>query len=259
MPTGVYIRTEEYKQQMSERGKKRAHLMMGELNPAKRLEVREKISIKGKSKHRSSTTEFKKGHISYNKRQGVINSCKLCCSDYYVKNSNKNSKFCSKKCMYNKNGEKSIVLCTICGAKMLLSPSQLKRKFCSKTCCNVWRKTVVLSRETVKKILRRRGKSSLEIKFENIIIKYNLPYKFVGNGVFFIGRKNPDFINTKGEKIAIEVYSISHKNMFKTRGIKQWKKERNESFAKEGWKIIYFDAMELTETNVLHKLGGGTH
>jgi len=58
----------------------------------------------------------------------------------------------------------------------------------------------ILTKEHIKKSLRRRIPSSLEKKFQEIINKYNLPYKFVGDGSFIIKTYNPDFINTNGER-----------------------------------------------------------
>ena len=108
--------------------------------------------------------------------------------------------------------------------------------------------------EHIRKVLRRREKSSLEIKFENIINKLNFPYKFVGNGKFFIGRKCPDFINLN-EKIAIEVYYRKHKEMFREGGLNGWMEERIEIFNKEGWRIIFFDETQVNEENIKHILG----
>ena len=76
-----------------------------------------------------------------------------------------------------------------------------------------------------KKVLKRKEMSSLEIKMNEIILKNNLPYKFVGHGDFCVGRKNPDFINVNGEKIAIEVYCKKHKNLF-GRSCEDWKISR---------------------------------
>src|SRR3972149_7683531 len=42
------------------------------------------------------------------------------------------------------------------------------------------------TKEHIRKILRKRPMSSLEIKMQNIVDKNNLPYKFVGNGKFFL-------------------------------------------------------------------------
>ena len=40
----------------------------------------------------------------------------------------------------------------------------------------------------------------------DLIKKYDLSYKYVGNGSFLIGYKNPDFVNINGQKICIEVF-----------------------------------------------------
>jgi len=112
-----------------------------------------------------------------------------------------------------------------------------------------------LTKEHIKKCLRRRTPSSLEEKFQKIIDKYNLPYKFVGNGKFFIERYNPDFINTNHEKIAVEVYARYYK-LRHDKTIEEWKKERSGIFAKYGWKVIYFNEMEVNEKNILNALLG---
>jgi len=40
----------------------------------------------------------------------------------------------------------------------------------------------------------------------DLINKYNLPYKYVGDGQFILGGKCPDFINVDGQKKLIELY-----------------------------------------------------
>lgn len=113
------------------------------------------------------------------------------------------------------------------------------------------------SKEHIRKILTRRTPSSLEQKFQEIIDKYNLPYKYVGNGKFFIERYNPDFVNTNNEKIAIEVYA----SFYKKRGfsnIKQWKKKRTETFKKYGWEVIYFNETQVNEYYILKSLTKST-
>jgi very-short-patch-repair endonuclease len=105
----------------------------------------------------------------------------------------------------------------------------------------------------VKKCLARRPKSSLEIKMENILNKLQLPYKFVGNGEVFVGKKNPDFVHNT-EKIAIEVYYRKHKQMFRG-DVDGWKADRTEIFTKEGWRIIFFDETQVNENTVKSVLG----
>ena len=105
-----------------------------------------------------------------------------------------------------------------------------------------------------KAVLGKREKSSLELKFEDIINKNQLPYKFVGNGEFFIERKCPDFININGEKIAIEVYYRTHKEYFKKEGLKGWKRERKKIFNKYGWNILFFDETQVNNEHVCRVL-----
>jgi very-short-patch-repair endonuclease len=110
------------------------------------------------------------------------------------------------------------------------------------------------SRETIRKILRRRDKSSLEIKFEDLINKLDLPYRFVGNGEIMVARKVPDFVHNK-KKIAIEVYYRKHKEMFRG-GLDVWKADRLKIFKENGWEIVFFDERQVTEENVKNILGG---
>lgn len=112
----------------------------------------------------------------------------------------------------------------------------------------------IMTDDFIKKCLVRRNKSSLEEKFENIIKKNNLPYVFVGNGEFIIGRKNPDFVNTNGKKIAIEVYYTRHKDQFRG-GIEKWKKDRTMIFSKYGWELLYFNEKMVNENDVMKVIG----
>jgi len=104
--------------------------------------------------------------------------------------------------------------------------------------------------EISKKVLRRRIPSSLESKMISIVEKLNLPYKFVGDGKFFIESKNPDFIECNGKKIALEVYNKSQKEYFFKGGFEAWKEEREEIFSKYGWKIIFLEDAQINEEEV---------
>lgn len=106
--------------------------------------------------------------------------------------------------------------------------------------------------ETLKKILCGRTPTSLEVKFQKIVDKYNLPYKYVGDGSFIVDRYNPDFINTNNKKIAIEVYAGYYKK--RNISIEDWKIKRSEVFRQYGWQVIYFDETEVNEENILNEL-----
>ena len=84
-----------------------------------------------------------------------------------------------------------------------------------------------LSKEDIRRRLSKRIPSSLEEKMLFIINTYKLPYKFVGNGKFFIENKCPDFINCNGQKIAVEVFYRKHKDKF-AGGFKKWKQQRQK-------------------------------
>jgi hypothetical protein len=97
-----------------------------------------------------------------------------------------------------------------------------------------------LSREWIRNSLRRRKMSGLELRVDKVIKDNNLPYRFVGNGEFFIGRKNPDFVNINGDKVAVEVYSRKHKDVFRG-GVDKWISDRTLLFGDYGWKIIFIE------------------
>ncbi len=120
----------------------------------------------------------------------------------------------------------------------------------------IYKKGRKIPKEELKKILGKQGKSSLETKFENIIKQLGLPYKFVGNGEVMVARKVPDFVDSNGEKVAIEVFYRRHKELFRG-GLEVWKAERARIFIENGWKIIFFDETEVTSDKVLNKLIGG--
>jgi len=54
--------------------------------------------------------------------------------------------------------------------------------------------------ETMRKIMRIRKPTSIEKQFIELVRKNNLPYRYVGNGDFWIGNMNPDFIHSDKKK-----------------------------------------------------------
>lgn len=275
MPIGIYIRTAWHRKINSEAKKRTAHLMMGELNVAKRPGVKKKISEKLKGKHMSPETEFKKGHKSFAKKQGEFKECIICKKKFYVSLGEQSRQYCSKKCTYERNGKKTVINCKICDKKIFVSPSQTKRSICSIKCRIAYVKTLVVSEETrhkmsesmkkvmtkekIRQCLKRRPKSGLEMKVENTINKYNLPYKFVGNGKFFIENINPDFVNTNGEKKAVEVYWKRHKDEFREGGCKGWMEKRKTICRNYGWEIIFIEGTGITEEKIINILRGGEY
>lgn len=110
-----------------------------------------------------------------------------------------------------------------------------------------------LSIEHIKKCLRRRGKSSLEIKVDALITKCGLPFRFVGDGQFFIERKNPDFIHAGGKKIAFEVFYSKHKEKF-AGGLNSWMTARQEVFRRNGWELHFFNETQCNADSLVKEL-----
>jgi len=189
-----------------------------------------KISISQKGHHNSLKTEFKAGHIVTKEMREKISKTKKGCISWNTG--------------LTKENNKSLRSVAIKASK--------RQKGVPKNKPGYW-KGRKFSEEHIKKCLTRRIPTSLEKKFQEIVDKYNLPYRYVGNGNFFIERCNPDFINTNNEKIAVEVYARYYK-LRHDKTIEEWKKERSGIFAKYGWKVIYLNEIQVNKNYVLNIL-----
>jgi len=85
---------------------------------------------------------------------------------------------------------------------------------CSEENCERFSK-LMSSDEVRKKSLLGSHKrpTSAEKSFMMFTQKYDLPYKYVGNGSFIIAGKNPDFIHSNGKKNVIEIYGAYWHNI----------------------------------------------
>ena len=155
---------------------------------------------------------------------------------------------------------KSIRLkCKNCGKIFFRKPWQCKRKnrkiqqFCLPKCRN---KYYVKIGQLQKMSSIKRIPSRPEEKFIKICNKYSLPYKFVGDGKLWIENLNPDFINTNGEKILIEIFSSYYHDPKKNLRFKKInsKKFREQVFKKYGWKTIFFWDYEVRKGIVFERL-----
>lgn len=188
-------------------------------------------------------------------------------------NMNRKNIFCSRICAYKfrlgkpRAPHRKECKCCLChgGNKFWLGKKRdpemverMRQKLTGRHLSPNHRKLISISNknrspEVIRKSLIRACPSSLESKMLEIINCNKLPYKFVGNGKFMIGRKCPDFINCNGEKIALEVFYRKHKEDFRG-GLQNWKRNRSRIFARYGWKIIYFDERMVEENYVLKRL-----
>jgi len=95
-----------------------------------------------------------------------------------------------------------------------------------------------------------------ELIFEHICKTYNLPFKYVGDGKFWIGKPslNPDFIESNGKKIAIEVFGDYWHNPLLNKNIREIAtlSFRKKILEKYGWELIVFWENELKNNNREH-------
>lgn len=107
--------------------------------------------------------------------------------------------------------------------------------------------------EIVRKCLSSRRPTDIEQRAIDIIEKYSLPYKYTGNGTFQIGGKYPDFVNTNGKKIALDVFGDRWHNPSEI-------PERTAIFAEYGWTLIIIwghELWSLPELEIVRRLNNG--
>jgi len=80
--------------------------------------------------------------------------------------------------------------------------------------------------------------TSFEQRIIDLISEYNLPYKYVGDGQIWIVGRNPDFIETNGKKVLIEVYNKFHHPI-------NYEELRTKHFTKYGFKTIFLSEDDL--------------
>jgi G:T-mismatch repair DNA endonuclease (very short patch repair protein) len=90
----------------------------------------------------------------------------------------------------------------------------------------------------------------------DIIGKYELPYKYTGDGSFIIGGVAPDFVNTNGAKMAIEVFG-DYWHTKRAKYAVQTEKGRKARLAEYGWGLIVLwenELKHLTDQQIVERL-----
>ena len=89
------------------------------------------------------------------------------------------------------------------------------------------------------KALSSRKKTGLEIKLENIINKYKLPFKYVGDASFILHGLCPDFIHNKEKKLIEVFYEYFKEKQYGS--VENYKIERHAIFKKYGFDTLFID------------------
>ncbi len=228
--------------------------------------TKDSIRKKNKGKHYSPETEYKKGNISWTtgkhrtkktRKKIGIGRLKRKKRLGYI-NSPKTRENMSKTQMGREPWNKGKSLSK--SHKENLSKSGKGRTPWNKG------KTNIFSKETIKRIREARKKQKFpnhhtqpELKFINLIKKYKLPFKYTGDGKFWIENINPDFVDCNGRKICIEVFGDYWHNPLKKIGLKWNNTEigRKKILSKYGWRCLVLwehELKTLSDDRILNKI-----
>jgi hypothetical protein len=105
----------------------------------------------------------------------------------------------------------------------------------------------ILSKSTIQKILKSNGRRpNQKEKYLNSILQKNFPneWKYVGQGDFVLGGKNPDFVNVNGKKLLIELFG----------GLGWWHSEKDVQPRINHFKQFGFDTLIIWEGELKNKV-----
>jgi len=104
--------------------------------------------------------------------------------------------------------------------------------------------------------------TSPEQSLIDLIEKHSLPFKYTGDGSFWIENLNPDFVECNGRKLAVEVFGDYWHSPLLNSNVRycQTFEGREELMHKYGWDLVVLWESELMsdsgENIVLSRLGG---
>lgn len=195
------------------------------------------------------------------KKSKVKRICKYCQNEFPIIPSRVKAGygiFCSLKC-YRKWQQRDKVkrICQICGKEFQSSKTLLEKgwgKFCSPKCHGVWKSHDLEYTKFLRYIGQNiRSPTQPELIFKAISENNNLPFKYTGDGTFFIGKKkklNPDFIATNDKRLCIEIFGeYWHSPLFN----KKVKKTSLLDYRKRFYKRFRWDAIFIWESDLRRK------
>jgi len=193
------------------------------------------------------------GKKSFNWKPRKTRKCKYCGKAFQVSPFMPHNRFCNRKCYFawsrslkhnHWNYKDKIELtCIGCRKKFRVYPYEKNNK--------KWRRTYCSKKCYLTHVIKPTGP---EKRFIRLCEKNSLPFKYVGDGSFWIGSLNPDFIHNDGQKILIEIFG---KYWHQDKGNipqRQTYKGRKEYFYRHGWQCEIFWEEEVKKELVLRRL-----
>jgi len=95
-----------------------------------------------------------------------------------------------------------------------------------------------------------------EQKLIDIITKYQLPFRYTGDGSFIIAGLNPDFVNINGLKVAIDVFG-DYWHGERANSLTYTEQGRKVRFAEFGWNLVVLwesQIKELSDTEIINHI-----
>jgi very-short-patch-repair endonuclease len=194
--------------------------------------------------------------------------CKICGKLFRPPVSNAKAgrgKFCSLKCYWESLKKRKMVECFACGKKVFVWPSRAhnhRRIFCSNKCkgsvtgiehgFKKGERPWFIERGLPHPGIISRKPNKIENTLISIIDNHNLPFKYVGNGEFWVQNRNPDFICTNGKKLLVELFG-DYWHTRKVRSPEETEDGRKLFFYRYGYKTLIIWEHELEEKEVVAK------
>lgn len=151
-------------------------------------------------------------------------------------------------------GGKIEIKCSNCEKTLRKDSNEIRTRkhcFCNPRCHALWRLENTNERQRLREIRAKIAKPTKpELIFQEICKKYDLPFRYVGDGQLWIGKKkklNPDFIECNGNKVIIEVFGnywhapLLNRNMREGGTLKY----RKRHYTRYHWKSIFFWEIDL--------------
>lgn len=241
------IRTADGKLHFTE--KEKAHFSFvrkGRLGKPWSEETRKKISLIPRKKWSKESKEkmratiiagYQKGRIPHNKGKNKSNYDPLkIVSEKMAGNKNPSGRFGALNGMFGKKNPHLKRLNKLWIGGKHKDETKIRMSLKAKSS---WLKTREKRIIAMKKVwCKHLGKTYLEKKFESFCKKYNLPFRYVGNGKLWITalgvHMNPDFVDTIKKRILVEVYAKCWKS-------NDYEEIRGRLLGKAGFRTIFFN------------------